>query len=159
MPESKRTDCRIYVDEAQAFASPAFSTLLSRGRKYHCSLVLNHQFQAQLDDDTRAAIFGNCGTFIVFSVGAADAELLAQQLGGRITPGDLTHLPKYHAYCSLMIDGKTQDPFFMQTVLPPLSPLAQHRVDAVLRRCRDRYSRPLSQVDAELARQLANSTR
>ena len=157
VPEANRPDYRIYVDEAQAFASPAFSMLLSRGRKYHCSLVINHQFQAQLDDETRAAIFGNCGTFIVFAVGAADAELLTQHLGGGITLSDLVHLPKYHAYCSLMIDGKTHDPFLMQNVLPPLAPLASRRVDAVLRRCRDRYTRPVNVVDAQIANQLGLS--
>lgn len=157
VPEANRLDFRIYVDEAQAFASPAFGTLLSRGRKYHCSLVLNHQYQAQLDDETRAAIFGNCGTFIVFAVGAADAESLTQQLGGGITPNDLIHLPKYHAYCGLMIDGKTHDPFLMQTVIPPLVPLASRRIETVLRRCRDRYTRPVNMVDAQLASQLGST--
>ncbi len=158
MPEAKRPDFRIYVDEAQAFTAPAFSMLLSRGRKYHCSLVLNHQFQAQLDDDTRAAILGNCGTVIVFAVGASDAELLSQHLAGRITPSDLIHLPKYHAYCSLMIDGKSHDPFLMQTVVPPFAPLAARRLETVVRRCRDRYTRPVNVVDAQIAGQLGLTT-
>jgi hypothetical protein len=127
---------------------------LSRGRKYHCSLVLNHQFQAQLDEETRAAIFGNCGTCIVFAVGARDTELLTQQLGGGVTASDLAHLPKYHAYCSLMIDGKSHDPFLMQTILPPQATLSGWRVAAMIDRSRARYARPAQIVDAQIADQL-----
>jgi hypothetical protein len=154
VPEEQRAEFRIYIDEAQAFASPAFAALLSRGRKYHCSLVLNHQFQAQLDEETRAAIFGNCGTCIVFAVGAQDSELLTQHLGDGITASDLAHLPKYHAYCSLMIDGKSHDPFLMQTVLSPPAMLAPWRVHTIVERSRARYARPARTVDAQIKSQL-----
>jgi hypothetical protein len=57
-----------------------------------------------------------------------------------------------------MIDGKTHDPFAMQSVLPSLAPLAAHRIETVIRRCRGSYARPVDVVDAEIAEQLGITT-
>jgi hypothetical protein len=57
--------------------------------------VLSHQFLDQLDEATRAAVFGNAGSVLSFQVGAEDSEMLAKQLGGDVTESDLMNLPKF----------------------------------------------------------------
>jgi len=87
IPEEKRRDFFLYVDEFQNFATEAFCNILSEARKYRLSLVLANQYIAQLEEMTpvgkstrvRDAIFGNVDTIIVFRVGAEDAEFLVKE--------------------------------------------------------------------------------
>jgi hypothetical protein len=58
-------------------------------------------------------------------VGFRDAERLAEELGGDVTPSDLTTLPKYHAALRILIDGEPTRPFTIRT-LPPASVTARH---------------------------------
>src|SRR5207248_1255541 len=106
------------VDEFQNFATESFATILSEARKYRLSITLANQYLAQLDEATSAAVFGNVGTLVSFQVGPDDAEVLAVQFGGDLTPQDLLRLPRYQAYVRLLIDGQPSRPFSMQT-LPP----------------------------------------
>jgi len=98
-----------------------------------------HGDLAQIDDATRAAVFGNVGTLLSFQVGAGDAEFLAEQLGGDVTGQDLMMLPKYTAYVRLLLDGMPSRPFSMKT-LPPRNGRRDRRRSEVIRRTsRRRY--------------------
>jgi hypothetical protein len=120
-PEHERVPAMIFVDEFQNFvASETFPTLLAEMRKYRLSLTCAHQYLDQLDEATAAAVWGNVGTTISFRVGK-DADLIAEQFGGRLTPEDLRNLPKHQAYVRLLIDGLASRPFSMAT-LPPTRP-------------------------------------
>lgn len=139
LPEEERRDFFLAVDEFQNFSTESFATILSEARKYRLSLTLAHQYLAQLDEATSAAVFGNVGTLIAFQVGPQDAETLAEQLAGDLLPADLIGLPKHQAYARLLIDGQPSRPFSMCT-LPPVVPGSDrsHIVRAVSRR---RYAR------------------
>src|SRR6202022_4147388 len=100
-----RRDFALYCDEFQNYATDSFATILSEARKYRLSLTVANQYLAQMDESTLAAVFGNIGTLVSFQVGAQDAEILAQQFGGDLIPGDLLTLPAYHAYVRLLIAG------------------------------------------------------
>jgi len=89
VPEDHRPDFFLYVDEFQNFATESFATILSEARKYRLSLTLANQYLAQMDDQTLEAVFGNVGSLLCFQVGARDAEPLAEQFGGDLTPQDL----------------------------------------------------------------------
>ena len=133
IPEVQRREFFVYVDEFQNFATESFATILSEARKYRLSLTLANQYLAQMDDQTAAAVFGNVGTMLVFQVGAQDAEVLAQQLGGGITPEDLMTLPRYQAYARVLLSGQPSRPFSLRTLSP-----ARHKLDpkreAIIRR-------------------------
>ena len=77
-----------------------------------------NQYLTQMDDQTAAAVFGNVGTMLMFQVGAQDAEVPVQQLGGGITPEDLMTLPRYQAYARVLIAGQPSRPFSMRTLSP-----------------------------------------
>lgn len=149
--EEHRPDFYLYVDEFQNFATQSFATILSEARKYRLNLVLANQYLAQMDEATRAAVFGNIGSLVVFQVGAEDSEFLAQQLGGTVRPSDLLALPRYHAYVRLLIDGQPSRPFSLQT-LPPSGARDPQRPAIIRRYTRQRYARPAVQVEREIAR-------
>jgi len=118
IPEEERRDFFLYVDEFQTFATEAFANILSEARKYHLCLIISHQYIAQLPDTVKAAIFGNVGTFVVFRVGAEDAEWLEKEFAPEFMANDLVNLGKYNIYLKLMIDGITSKAFSAVT-LPP----------------------------------------
>jgi hypothetical protein len=153
IPEEQRRDFHLYCDEFQNFVTGSFATILSEARKYRLSLTLAHQYLGQLRD-TRDAIFGNVGTTIAFSTGYEDANVLAQAMGGGLTPNDLVHLPKYHAYIALMLDGKTSDPFLMRTLNPAESPQSAANLQRLRTLSRQRYAAPAEAVDQQLQKLL-----
>jgi hypothetical protein len=105
-----------------------------------------------MEEQTAEAVFGNVGTLLAFQVGAKDAEILAEQLGGDLTPQDLMRLPRYHAYARLLIDGHPSRPFSMRTLAPQTLRHDRHsrRAGIIRRTSRQRYARPLPQVEAEI---------
>lgn len=111
IPEEKRKDFYLYVDEFQSFATSSFVDILSEARKYRLSLILANQYLSQIDEKVRDAIFGNVGTLISFKVGLEDAKFLAEEFYPEFSQEDLINLPCYSIYLKLMINGETSNPF------------------------------------------------
>ncbi len=155
-PEHQRQDFSLYVDEFQNFATESFATILSEARKYRLCLTIANQYLAQMDEATAAAVFGNVGSLLVFQVGASDAEALADQLGGGVTPQDLLALPRFTAYVRLLIDGMPSRPFSMETISPPTAKGLYGRSAVIRRVSRHRYARPVNQVEREIRAALAS---
>jgi type IV secretory pathway VirB4 component len=118
IPENQRRDFFCYLDEFQTFTSLTFITMLSELRKYHVGMVLAHQYLTQLDPQVKDAILGNAATTVVFRVGAADAEVFAQEFYPHFDMTDLTNLDNHHIYLKLMIEGKVSTPFSAETLTP-----------------------------------------
>jgi hypothetical protein len=137
VPEQERRPAMLFADEFQNFvAGETFPTLLSEMRKYRIALHAAHQYQQQLDEATAAAVWGNVGTIVAFRLGQ-DAEVVAEQLGGDLTPADLRSLPQHQAYVRLLIGGVPSRPFSMTTLPPP--PGANRRASIVRRVSRQRF--------------------
>lgn len=154
--EQDRPDFYLFIDEFQNFATDAFATILSEARKYRLNLVVANQYLDQIDEATRAAVFGNIGSMISFAVGVQDAEVLAEQLGGDLTSKDLIQLPRYQAFARLLIDGQPSRPFTLRT-LRPFAPASgnDQRPRIIRNYCRQRYGRPIANVENEIAAALA----
>lgn len=103
--EEQRSDFSIYLDEFQTFTTLTVAGMLAELRKYRVSLVLAHQYLAQLEPEVREAIFGNVGTLVAFRLGATDGKVLAPVFGGEIEPAEFTRLPNHHVYARLFADG------------------------------------------------------
>jgi len=155
IPEEQRKDFFLYVDEFQNFATESFANILSEARKYRLSLVLSHQYIAQMEDMVRDAVFGNVGTIILFRIGAQDADFLEKEFAPRLNMQDLVNLAKYHIYVKLMIDGVAADPFSAFTLPPLPKPDISYR-DTILRVSRERYARPREAVEEAIARWTGN---
>jgi len=155
--ETKRRDFYLYIDEFQNFSTESFANILSEARKYHLSLVLTHQYIAQLVTSTvtkvRDAVFGNVGTIILFRVGADDARFLEREFLPAFTENDLVNLSKYHIYIKLLIDGVASQPFSAET-LPPHE-LSEHTFeDVIIETSRSRYGSPKEAVDKRIGEEL-----
>ncbi len=118
MPENERVDFYLYLDEFQNFTTDSIATILSEARKYKLSMIMAHQFIAQLTDKIKAAVFGNAGTLILFRVGVEDAEFIKPQLAPIFSARDLINLDNHNCYVKLMVHGQTSRPFNMKTYPP-----------------------------------------
>ena len=151
LPEEKRNDFFLYVDEFQNFATESFVNVLSEARKYRLSLVLGHQYIAQMDEKVRDAVFGNVGTLISFRVGAEDAEFLEREFIPDFIAEDLVNLAKYNIYLKLMIDGIAGRPFSAETLSPFLKSEKSNK-EKIIRASRQRYGTPRKIVEEKISR-------
>lgn len=151
IPEDQRRDFYVYADEFQNFATSSFATILSEARKYRLNLVITHQYIDQLPEEVRAAVFGNVGTTITFTVGPGDASVLASQFAPAIVPEDLVGLEKHHIYLKLMIDGMESRPFSAST-LPPIARHEGHKA-AIIERSRATYApKSVQEIEERIAK-------
>ncbi len=118
LPEKERRAFFLYIDEFHAFTTDSLADVLSETRKYRLGVVLSQQHIGQNNDRTVASILGNVGTILCFRVGAADAALLAAQLGHEAKQ-DLIHLPNHRAFVRMLIEGQPSKAFTMTTMAPP----------------------------------------
>lgn len=116
IPEWKRRDFYLYVDEFQSFTTNSFIDILSEARKYRLNLILANQYLHQVDEKIMRAILGNVGTLISFRVGTEDAKILSQEFYPVFRQSDLVNLPAYGIYLKLMIDGDASKPFSADTL-------------------------------------------
>lgn len=149
-PEHNRKDFFLYVDEFQNFATPSFANILSEARKYRLSLIMAHQYVAQLDELVADAVFGNVGTIVTFRVGGADAEILEKEFDPVFLQNDIVNLAKYHILLKLMIDGVASHPFSSTTMPPIGSPTGSS--EKVILVSRERYGRPRESIEDKILR-------
>ena len=151
VPEEKREDFYLYVDEFQNFATRSFVNILSEARKYHLALILGHQYIEQMEEEVRDAVFGNIGTLIVFRVGAYDAEYLEKEFEPEFYATDLVNIGKYNIYLRLMINGMASRPFSAET-LPPHPDLKEANKEKIIEFCREKYGNPRDTVEEKIYR-------
>ena len=111
IPEEKRKDFFLYLDEFQNFTTKSMANMTSELRKYKVGMVLAHQYLTQLDMGIRDAVLGNAGTLITFRLGAKDAGFIQKELQPIFSTLDILNLPNHQIYLRLMIDGAPSQPF------------------------------------------------
>lgn len=139
VPEEKRPDFYLYVDEFQNFATDAFIKILSEARKYHLNLILANQYIDQIPEEVRNAIFGNCGNIMSFVMGAGDATYFQAEYGGLYTQDDLVNLDKYQIINKISIDNVLSRPFPAYTLA--LAKSSNQNREKVIRNSRERYAK------------------
>jgi len=140
----------LFVDEFQNFANRSFADILSEARKYKLALTIAHQYIEQMEDEVRAAVFGNVGTMMTFRVGAYDAEVLEKEFAPVFTADDLVNLGRFQLYLKLMIDGVSSQPFSGVSMPPIDEPEISHR-DRAVAHSRAQYSRPREEVETDIS--------
>lgn len=127
MPEERRRNFFLYVDEFQNVASESFISLLSEARKFRLGLVLANQYADQLEKKKRgsgnsvlSAVLGNVGTTICFRLGLKDAESMKEVFSPVFNRRDLINLPdKGRCYVNFKSGGERPSTFSMQTLYSP----------------------------------------
>ncbi len=111
MPEERRKDFYLYVDEFQNFATPDFAQILSEARKYRLNLTVANQFIGQMEEEVKNAIFGNVGTLVTFRVGVTDANYLQHEFQPTFNEADLINIERFNAYMKTIFDNEPVPPF------------------------------------------------
>jgi uncharacterized protein DUF87 len=155
LPESKRRDFSLYIDEYHNYTTDSFATLLSEARKYHLSVTLSHQYLDQVHEKMQNAVFGNCGTLISFRVGGRDAGRVATEYGVDGQSGRFSSLANFEALVRPLPQGVAGEPFLIQT-LAPLE-IRSGRRDTVIRRSREQYASKRRVVEARIERFMGQS--
>lgn len=140
----------LYMDEFQNFVTMPTDPgdMLAESRSFGLSMNLIHQNLDQLTDRSlRAAISSNCRTQISFQL-SGDAQAMAREFGGKITPSDLEHLRRREAIAKVATPSGVSEPFTLMTrdAKPPTG-----NMDRVLHLSRTKYGRPVAEVEAEIA--------
>ncbi len=122
MRKEDRHDFFLYIDEFQNFITPSIATILSEARKYRLSLIVAHQYMAQLapkgDSEIRDAVLGNVGSMFVGRIGIEGAELLEKEFSPVFTAFDLVNAPQFSYYSKILIDNVASRPFVLKAPLP-----------------------------------------
>ncbi|OGK18553.1 hypothetical protein A3D80_01225 [Candidatus Roizmanbacteria bacterium RIFCSPHIGHO2_02_FULL_40_13b] len=153
IPEDKREDFFLYVDEFQNFATPDFATILSEARKYRLSLTVANQFIGQMDEEVKNAIFGNVGTLMCFRVGVTDASYMAHEFQPIFGESDLINIDRYNAYMKTIVDNDPVPPFSVDTTkdMSKQQEVANPKIaEAIIQLSRLKYGRPEELVEAEI---------
>jgi hypothetical protein len=150
-PEESRRDFHLYIDEFHNFGTDAFASILSEARKFRLTLVLAHQYLAQLSDEVRDAVLGNVGSIACFRVGAGDAIALAKELS-EYSPATLRSLARGEVCVRLLRNGEAGQPF-LGTTQPPKSVQRSNR-GTVISQVRQRYSHKRADVERRISKWL-----
>jgi type IV secretory pathway TraG/TraD family ATPase VirD4 len=122
IPQRLRRDANLYIDEAHNFLNLpyALEDMLAESRAYRLSIVLAHQYLAQLTPELEEGISTNARTKIIFNASPEDARKLARHTVPRLTEHDLAHLGAFHAAARLVHQGEQTPAFTMRTEkMPP----------------------------------------
>ncbi|AFU68909.1 type IV secretory system conjugative DNA transfer protein [Psychroflexus torquis ATCC 700755] len=116
IPEEKRQDFTLFVDEFQNFTSSDIVSALGEARKYHLQLVLANQTFAQLDEKVAKNILGNVGSLITAAVSPYDAEMIAPFLEPEFTKQDIVQLDNYKFILNTQYNNKRVSPFIFNSI-------------------------------------------
>jgi hypothetical protein len=152
MPEEKRRDFYLYVDEFQNFATQDFAVILSEARKYRLNLTVANQFISQMDDEVKNAVFGNVGTICSFRLGISDAGFLVKQFQPEFGEHDLLNLGTGEIYLKTLINGTPKDPFSIKVAAEEKKKPGNPKLAEMIKRLSAlKYGRPRALVEAEIA--------
>lgn len=149
-PEAKREDFYLYVDEFQSFSTDAFPSILSESRKYRLNLILAHQYLDQLPEGVRRSVFGNVGTWVLFRVGAADAELLEREFLPYFDLESMRSQKNYEIIFKTLRNGVVSQPDFAYTMPPQQGSGGGAKKEALISDSRQRFGSQKKWVESKI---------
>lgn len=137
IPQSRRHDAGLYLDEAHNFLNLpyALEDMLAEARAYRLAMTLAHQHLRQLPKELEEGVSTNARTKIFFNASPEDAHRLARHTEPRLTGHDLSNLDAFHAVVRPVLHGAEAPAFTAVTeMLPPPVPGRARRIRAAARR-------------------------
>lgn len=145
----RRHPVAVYADEFQDYVHlpTDMADALAQARGLGVGLTLAHQHLAQLPAPLRAAVLANARSRVCFQLAGDDAQAMARLSGGQLEAQDFQRLPRFEAYAQLVAGGEVTEFASLRTL-----PLQHESVDPqlVLQASRNRYGRPIGEVEAEI---------
>ena len=159
IPEHERQDFYLYVDEYESFATDSFPSILSEARKYHLNLTLINQYLDQVPKDITNSVFGNVGNWIVFRVGATDAQVLEQEFQPFVNTEELRRQANHRITYKRLVDGVATIPG-STTTPPPVQPRGDEAdPQTIIRISREHYARQRAEVEKKILAKWGNQNR
>jgi hypothetical protein len=147
IPEKRRRDFFLYVDEFQNFATKQFTDITSEGRKFHISLVASHQNIAQIEDkNVLKTVAGNSHTMICLKASPDDEAFILPFMEPSVKKGDIVNLTPYHFFMKTTSD-ESEDAFSGETV-PIGVEKDNETTKAVVAQSRKRYGTPKAKIES-----------
>ena len=139
----------VYADEFQDYVHlpTDLADALAQARGLGVALTLAHQHLAQLPGPLRATVLANARSRVCFQLAGDDAQTMARLSGGRLEAQDFQRLPRFEAYAQLVAGGEVTE--FASLRTKPL-PTASTNAEDVRTASRNRYGRPVDDVEREI---------
>jgi hypothetical protein len=152
LPVEARRHVALLVDEFHALPAADYAALLAELGKYGASLTLATQTLGALvrsggDQELLHAVFGNVDHLFAFNCAAADARVLAPELGVPLDAADLIELGDYQCYARLSYQGERLPAFHLRLDPPPAGDRVVH--DLLAASSALRYGRDARHVAAD----------
>lgn len=144
----------LYADEIQNLVAYGadLEVTLSQSRKFGVGVVSANQFLDQFPPDMRAAIMA-VGTHVLFQLSPQDAQHVATALdGGKPLAERLKNLPRRHMVV------KTGSERWQEARVPRISEPTADWIE-LYNRCRARWARKRTDIEADIARRQAAATK
>lgn len=159
VPEAKRHPVHVIIDEVQDYLRlpTDLSDALAQARGLGVGFTLAHQYLDQLPQGMRSAVLGNARSRVCFHLPPSDAAAMAKG-HPELTPDDFTALGAFQIYASLQGNAASQHrgDRYVSGRTQPLPP-ATTAPKQLRRLSRERYGRPLGDIEAELADLASNA--
>ncbi len=107
-----------------------------------------------MEEEVRAAVFGNVGTTVAFRIGAPDAETMEVLFAPEFTKEDLVNLGFAQIYLTLMINGVGSRPFSAVT-MAQIEPPKRTYKDEVIAASRATFAGKRGDVEGAIYAELA----
>jgi hypothetical protein len=156
IPEKKRRDFYLYIDEFQNFAAPGFKDIASEGRKFHIGLTVSHQNVAQIEDQNLLKIMaGNAHTIICFRASPSDEAFILPWMEPAVEKGNIVNLAPYHFFMKTVTD---ESELAFSGITVPLVCTESKKVSTrIIAASRKRYGTPRKDAEAYLDTMFANA--
>lgn len=146
----------VYLDEFQNVVTESISAILSEARKYKLSLNMTHQYMNQIPPDIKSAIFGNVGNMSFFRINSTDAAEVESRILPRFTKDDIIKQENFNAVSSLLVDGKPELAFNMDTNYDGFpSKGTPEQIDHIKQLSYMKYGRDRAEVELEIQEKFA----
>jgi len=147
----RRHPVMAYVDEFQDYLHlpTDLADVLAQARGLGLGLTLANQHLDQLTKSMRSAVMANCRSKVCFQLDHDDATVLARHTTGILEARDFEALGRFEIYASLVTNGRVTPFASGRTTNLPTAVSDSATVRAA---SRERFARPLVEVEAEIAR-------
>ncbi|NBM14972.1 hypothetical protein [Streptomyces sp. GC420] len=119
----------------------------AQARSMGLAVTVAHQYLSQLSAELQAATQNNCRSTVAFQTAADEARNFARLFGRSVSEADFLSLSRYEILTRLATEDGVSSPVSGVT-LPPGDPTGF--ADEVRRLSRERYGRPVVEVEAEI---------
>ncbi len=149
IPQDKREDFFLYIDEFQNFATMTFAQILSEARKYRLDTILAHQTISQIEDkDLLKVILANVGTVVSYRTSnPTDEDFILPLFAPHVKEHQIANLPSFNFY--IKIHGVSSQDAFTGSTYDFTTPKDEKIQQTVIKTSRTKYG-----ADAETLKKL-----